>query len=131
RTGTQGGVAARQLDLLLLRRRRRKVPRLCRARLSGGRPRLNAVAAAVVAHPVDGDVVDDRPVVDIGDVGGADIDHRLVVIKAAALPIAALKAPADVTIAVAHAAVEADQRTPVAAMPVKDPACAAPVPRSP
>jgi hypothetical protein len=73
--------------------------------------------AAVVTHPVDRHVVDDGLVVHIGDVHVIDIVDGTVVVHAAALPIAALVAVADVAVSIIHAAVEADVRTPVTRVP--------------
>src|ERR1022692_2936349 len=79
-----------------------------------------AAGAAVVAHSIHRDVIDDRLVVDFGDVRIADIGHRPVVIETVALPIAPLIAAAAVPVTVIHAAIEADLGTPVAYVPYEE-----------
>src|SRR5476651_1981237 len=87
--------------------------------------------AAVVAHSIHRDVIDDRLVVDVGDVRIADIGHRPVVIETVALPITPLVAAAAVPVTVIHAAIESDLRTPVAYIPYENATPIAPVARSP
>src|ERR1700677_3487965 len=100
-------------------------------RFGCGRSGLNAAGAAVVAHSIDGDIVDDCLVIDIGDIPAAEVDHGSVVEQMAALPISTLKAAAAVPEAIVHAAVEADLSTPITLIPQKDAAIAAPIPGSP
>src|ERR1039458_8625857 len=99
--------------------------RVCGGRVDCRRLGLNAGTSAVVTHSIDGDVVDDRFVVDIGDVCIADIGHRPVVIQVVALPITPFVTAAAVPVTVIHAAIEADLRTPVALIPYKGTAIAA------
>src|SRR5450631_1583367 len=87
--------------------------------------------AAIVAHAIHGGVIDDRLVVDIGDVRIADIGHRPVVIETVALPVTPLVAAAAVPVTVIHAAIESDLRTPVAYIPYENATPIAPVARSP
>src|ERR1700733_13035195 len=100
-------------------------------RFGCGRSGLNAATATVIAHSIDGDVVDDRLAVDISDIPDADIDHGPVIEHMAVPPITTLKAAATVPEAVIHATIEADMRTPIALVPGKGAAIAAPIPRSP
>ena len=72
--------------------------------------------AAVVAHLIDGDVVDDRGVVRVVHHRDVDIGHRAVVGKRVAGPDSAGEAATDITETVVHAAVEADMWTPVTGM---------------
>src|SRR5579863_8524425 len=68
------------------------------------RPRLDAARAAVVAHVIDRDVVDHGAVVDVGDVGRADVGYGAVVEQLAAAPLAAGETDAAVAKAVVDAA---------------------------
>src|SRR5450631_4553926 len=104
--------------------------------MTGGRfgcSRLGSYPAGtpVVAHSIHRDVIDDRLVVDVGDVRIADIGHRPVVIEVVALPIAPLIAAAAVPVTVIHAAIESDLRTPVAHVPYEEATPITPVARSP
>jgi hypothetical protein len=109
------------------------------AGLDLARPRavVDATVTAVVADAVAnvaivGDVIHDhRPVVDVGDVGGIDVGDSTVVIKAVALPVAAVVAGTDIPVAVVNTAVEADMRTPVAMMEAIPATEEAPVGRRP
>src|SRR5450631_592052 len=100
-------------------------------RLGCGRLGSYPAGTAVVAHAIHGNVIDDRLVVDVGDVRIADIGHRPVVIETVALPITPLVAAAAVPVTVIHAAIESDLRTPVAYIPYENATPIAPVARSP
>jgi hypothetical protein len=78
--------------------------------------RPNTVAA-VETHAIDGDIVDDRFVVDVGDMHRADIDDGAIVEEVASLPVAAFVASAAVAVAVIDAAIKSDRRTPIAGVP--------------
>jgi hypothetical protein len=92
--------------------------------LGGLRPYVDAASAAVVG---DACVVidDDGAIVDVGDVDVDAVDGA-VVVEVIALPIAAVVADAGVAEAVVDATVEADVRSPEAA--VEAPAVAIPTP---
>jgi hypothetical protein len=90
------------------------------------RSHRKSAAAAVVADAVVHVVVDDRGVVDVGDVGGGDVVDRAVVHEAVMVTIAAVVARAGVSVAVGNAAVEAHVRTPVAGVPAIEAADEAP-----
>jgi hypothetical protein len=77
----------------------------------------NAVAAAVETDAIHGDIVDDSLVIDIGNVRRTDIDHRAIVVKTPALPVAALVASAAVAVAVIDATIKSHSGTPIACMP--------------
>src|SRR5450631_4568951 len=128
--GTQRRLAARHRRVLSLFRSRIDVPFTDCGQLRRRGLRMNAVAA-VVAHAIDGDVVNDGFVVHIGNVHAADVVDGTVVVKMAAPPVAALVAIAAVSIAVIHAAVKSHLRAPVAGMPEKYRALHSPVPRRP
>src|ERR1039457_5270688 len=104
--------------------------------MSGGRfgcSRLGSYPAgtAVVAHSIHRDVIDDRLVVDIGDVRSADIGHRPVVIEMVVLPITPLVTAAAVPVTVIHSAIEADLGAPVAYIPYENATPIAPIARRP
>jgi hypothetical protein len=87
------------------------------------RTNVDATTTAVVGDAVDGRVVDDdRAVIDVGDPRGVDAVHSAVVVEVVALPITAVIAASRIAEAVVDAAVEANVRTPEAA--VKDVAAA-------
>ncbi|CAB3889865.1 hypothetical protein LMG3412_03694 [Achromobacter deleyi] len=93
--------------------------------LDAGRPAVVADAAVV-------DVVDHhRVVVDVGDARDVHVGHGAVVEEAVVVPVAAHKADADIAETVVHAAIEADVRAPVAAMPEIDAVDKTPVTRRP
>src|SRR5882724_86977 len=73
--------------------------------------------AAVETHAVDGDIVDDSFIVDVGDVHRAYVDDGAIVEDVTVPPIAALVASAAVAVAVIDATIESDGRTPIADMP--------------
>jgi hypothetical protein len=80
-------------------------------------PRLNAAASAVVTHSIASLV---RHIVAINVVNhrGIHIRYRAVVFHPAVIPISAIVSTAGISIAVIDAAVIADVRTPVPAMPI-------------
>src|SRR5580704_7117043 len=96
------------------------------------RSRLGAAGAAIEAHAVDGDVVDDGGVVDVGDVhGSGDVVDIAVVVERTALPVAARVTGADVAISVVDAAIKADMGTPIAGVPEVGALAPAPIARRP
>jgi hypothetical protein len=92
------------------------VPAL-RSYFGAGRLGTNAAVAAVKTHAVVGNIVDNGPVVNVGNARIAHIDHRAIVIKPAAVPVTSLISTAPVAIAVVDSAVEADCGTPVTGAP--------------
>jgi len=127
-----GTVAARELLLLPLRRRRRVAPQ------PGGSPvgsrRLggcsaNAVVIADVVH--HGRVVDDRSAVHIGDVLNVEVIHCPVVVEEPVAPIPARIANSEVAEAVVNAAIEPDHWPPVAGIPAIPAVVPTPVSRGP
>jgi hypothetical protein len=78
---------------------------------------VDAATATVVGDAVDGRVVhDDRAVVDVRDPRDVDVVDGAVVVKVMTLPVATVIAATGIAIAVVNSAVEADVRTPEAAM---------------
>lgn len=77
---------------------------------------IDATAAAVIANPINRDVVDDLLVVDVRNMPSAKIVRIAVVIKRVATPVTTVIAGAIVSIAVIYTAVETHTRPPVAAV---------------
>jgi hypothetical protein len=95
------------------------------------RCRRNTPCAAVVAHLVDGNVVDYRLVVGVVDDRGVDIVDRGVVPEVVVFPATTFKTFAHIAAAVMDSAVEPDVRTPIAGVKQKRAAAPTPIPRSP
>jgi hypothetical protein len=98
---------------------------LCR-----GWARHQAAAASVVADPV---VIDDCDIVnvDVPDDRRIHACDGAVVVEVVVIPIAALIARAKVAVAVIHAAIKAQVRSPVAVVPQVAVAVEAPIARRP
>src|SRR5712691_5309621 len=80
--------------------------------------RLNSVRPAVVADVIDRGVVHYHgSVVGVVDDRGVDVGHRAVVHKLSSAPFPAPKTHARVAVPVINAAVEANMRSPIAAVP--------------
>src|SRR5580698_3379383 len=88
---------------------------------------VDPASAAVIAHIVDGGIVDDGLVVNVGNVGFADVIHREVVAEGSIVPISAFIADTTVAEAIVDATVEADMRAPVAAIPGEGAAAPSPI----
>lgn len=103
-----------------------------RCLLLGRRTRCNSTVAAVIAHAVYRDIVDDRFVdVDIANHRGVHATDCGVVIKIISAPVAALVSGAIVSKTIVHAAVEANLRAPISGVPQVAAATPAPPSRSP
>ena len=102
--------------MLRLRRHRGQVPFARCSLFCCCRLRVDSTLAAVIAHPVDGRVIDHSRVVDIVNVGDVNVVHRAVVIELAVVPASALVAVAEISVAVGDAAIETDLRSPIAFM---------------
>ena len=85
--------------------------------LVGAWPRVQAAFATVEAHTVHRDVVDHRPVVDVGDMSRTQVGNRPVVVERLTAPIAALKANTTIPVTVVDTTVETYVRAPVTGMP--------------
>jgi hypothetical protein len=99
-----------------------------RGQLVRGGMRLDA-ARAVEGRVVH--VVDDGPVVYVGDVNAAHIHGRTVIEIRTPAPIAAFESNTTIAEAVIHAAVKADMRAPIAAVPGINTTSPTPVARRP
>src|ERR1700728_1877780 len=96
------------------------------------RSRLGAAGAAIEAHAVDGDVVDDGGVVNVRDVHGpGDVVDIAVVEERTALPVAARITAADVAKSVVDATIKTDMGTPIASVPEVGAIAPAPIARRP
>src|SRR6266852_1387602 len=86
--------------------------------LSGAFPRTDSAGSAVEAGAVHRRVAHDHSLVDVRVVNhcGVYARHRRVIGKVFASPLAAAEADAAVSVAIVHAAIEADVRAPVAGM---------------
>src|SRR5215470_9432124 len=102
----QRGIAMSLLLLLALNGSESDAPLVLRGNLRTSRPRHDAAGTAIEAYARHVDVVDHRAVVDVGDVGGADVGHRAVVVEVSPMPVTARVADAGVAEAVVDAAVE-------------------------
>jgi hypothetical protein len=81
---------------------------------------LDASGASVEAHTVHGHVVDDRLVIDVGNVNVAQVVNGAVVVEISAAPVAALETNSTVSESIVDSAVESDVRTPITAVPQID-----------
>jgi len=95
------------------------------------RPRVQAAFTTVVAHTVYRDVVDHRPVVNIGDVSFAQVCNRPVVVERPMAPVTALEANTGVSVPVIDTTVKTYVRAPIAGVPNIRTATPAPVTRRP
>jgi len=114
--------------MITLQRRGFEMMLMFRGKLMRSRTRLDTTGA-VERHVVD--VVDDGPVIHVGDVDTAHVHGRAVVEKGTTAPVTALESNTAIAEAVVHAAVEADMRTPVAPVPGVDATTPTPVARRP
>jgi hypothetical protein len=73
--------------------------------------------AAIETHPIDGDIIDDSFVIDVGDMHRAYIDDGPIVEEVTVPPVAAFVASAAVTVAVIDSAIKSDCRAPIPGVP--------------
>jgi hypothetical protein len=92
-------------------------------------PSVDTVAPVVTDSRIVVD--DDRLVIDVRDIGDVNVGHAAVVKEAVAAPIPAEKSYTRITEAVIDAAIEADVRSPITAIPDVQTVIPAPVARSP
>src|SRR5215472_11537694 len=90
-----------------------------------------ATRATVEAHAVHGRVVDDGCVVGVAHDGDVNVGHRAVVVVSASLPVTAEEAGTGVAESVVDSAIEANFRSPVAAVPNVEAVIPVPISRSP
>ena len=115
--------------MLPLHRRRFKVMVTLGGELVRRRPRMQATSAAIEGHVVV--VVDNSVVVDVGHMNATEVGARAVIEKRATAPVATREPNTGITKPVVHTAVEADVRTPVAAVPEVDTTIPTPITRRP
>jgi hypothetical protein len=100
--------------------------------LFAGWPRRGSAGAAVIADAVYGaSVVDYRFVVNVVNVADVHIIDSLVVIELPSSPITAIVAVTGIAITIVNPTVVADDRTPVAGIPIVQPVIKRPVTRCP
>src|SRR5437763_5891149 len=92
-------------------------------------PHMHTAVAAVVGNTVV--IHDHSAVVDVGDIGHADVVDRAVVVEAVVAPFTAVESIAGVAVAIVNAAIEAHMRPPIASMPSVESVIPAPPSRSP
>ena len=108
-------VCAGSLLMLDLRSHGRRVLFAARRHFRRPGPHLDTALAAIEANATAAAmVVADRMVIDVAVDGDVNVVNRAVVVKVAAVPVAALVADADIAEAIIDAAVVADVRAPVA-----------------
>ena len=90
---------------------------------------MHTAITAVVGNTVV--IHDHSPVVNIGDIGHADVVNGAVVVEAVAAPFTAVESVAGVAVAVINTAIEAHMRAPIASMPTVESVIPAPPARSP
>ncbi len=101
-----------------------------RSLLFPSRPSADSAVAAAEAD-MGVVVVDDRLVVDIGDIGDVDVGHAPIVEKPVALPISTEETYTGVAKAIIDAAIKADVGSPVAVIPRIQAVIPTPIARSP
>jgi hypothetical protein len=103
---------------------------LC-SQLVRARSRVQAAFTTVETDTIHRDVVDHRPVIDVGDVSLAQVGNRAVVVERSTAPVTALEANTTVSITVVDTTVETYVRAPIAGVPKIDALPPTPVTRSP
>ena len=103
----------------------------CRSHLCSCGAGGNSTGTTVIADMVHRDVVDYGLVVNIVNVRDVHVIHRAVVVESSVIPISAFIADTTIAEAVVDATVEADIRTPVAAVPGVGVAAPTPITGSP
>ena len=103
--------------LVTLHRSERYVAIVLSSQLVMIRSYAQAAFTAVEAHASHIVIVDNRPVVNVGDVYTTEVGNGPVVIKRVTTPVAALKTNTTITVPVVDTTVETYVRTPVALVP--------------
>ena len=124
-------IAAGSLHMLGLQLCWRPVLLTCRRLFCLRRTGGDSTSTAVIADMVYRRVVDYGLVINIVNIRDVYVIHRAVVIEGSVIPIPSLITGTAIAVAVVDAAVEADLRTPVAAIPGVGVASPAPIARSP
>jgi hypothetical protein len=108
---------AGSLFVLNLRAGCGNVPLVGRCFLLWCRPRRDSSGSAVIADPVDGNVVDDRLVVDVVNVGDVYVVDGAVVVEGSISPFPTVVTAAGITEAVVNTAIETHRRAPITDVP--------------
>jgi hypothetical protein len=114
--------------MITLQRRRLEVMVTFRSKLMSSRSRLDT-ARSVERHVHV--IVDDGPVIYVGDVNTTHVHGRTVIEERTTAPVTTLESNTTIAEAVIHTAVEANVRAPVATVPGVHAAGPAPVTRCP
>jgi hypothetical protein len=114
-----------------LHRSERNVPVVLSSQLVRARPCVHAAFTAVEAHASYIVIVDNRSVVNVGDVYTTEVGNGAIVVKRVTTPVAALKTNTTVTVPVVDTTVETYVRTPVALVPEIEAVTPAPITGSP
>jgi hypothetical protein len=128
---TQIVIAERHVLMLALHGREVNVTLVLGSQLASAWPRMQATLTAVEADTIHRDVVDHRPVIDVGDMNAAQVGHRPVVVKCPVAPVTALEADTTVSVTVVDTTVEAYMGPPIAGVPRIGAAAPGPVARRP
>ena len=129
--GTQIVVTERRMLVIPLHRSERNVPIVLSSQLVRARPCAHAAFTAVEAHASYIVIVDNRPVVNVGDVYTTEVGNGPVVVKRVTTPVAAVKTNTTVTVPVVDTTVETYVRTPIALVPYIEAVTPAPITGSP
>ena len=129
--GTQIVVTERRMLVIPLHRRERNVPIVLSSQLVRARPCAHAAFTAVEAHASYIVIVDNRSVVNVGDVYTSEVGNGAVVVKRVTTPVAAIKTNTTVTVPIVDTTVETYVRTPVALVPDIETVTPAPITGSP
>ena len=90
---------------------------MLRSQLMRVRSRMQTTIATIEAHTSHVDVVDDRPVIDVGDMNATEVRDGPVVVERMTTPVAALKTNTAVSVAVVDTTVEPYVRSPITFVP--------------
>jgi len=129
--GTQIAVTECRVLMIPLHRSERNVPIVLCSQLVRARPCAHAAFTAVEAHASHIVIVDNRLVVNVGDVHTTEVGNGPVVVKRVATPVTALKTNTTVTVPVVDTTVETYVRTPIALVPYIEAVTPAPITGSP
>ena len=129
--GTQIVVTECRVLMIPLHRSERNVPIVLCSQLVRARPCAHAAFTAVEAHASHIVIVDNRLVVNVGNVHATEVGNGSVVVKRVATPVTALKTNTTVTVPVVDTTVETYVRTPIALVPYIEAVTPAPITGSP
>jgi hypothetical protein len=92
------------------------------------RPRIDTAGTAIITDPVGGGIIHYRTIdISVVNDGGVDIRHRRIIPEMPTYPAAAGISRAEIAASVINAAIEADMRAPISAIPRVDPIYITPI----